>query len=70
MNEGKNNEDFATYKVNDYHFMLLERVMDYKIDRYKAFARYHFTLGSIAEDGHVFRKIKNAETMQSPRQST
>ena len=22
MNEGKNNEDFATYKVNDYHFML------------------------------------------------
>ena len=59
MNEGKNNEDFATYKVNDYHFMLLERVMDYKIDRYKAFARYHFTLGSIAEDGHVFRKIKN-----------
>lgn len=23
MNEGKNNEDFATYKVNDYHFMLL-----------------------------------------------
>ena len=33
MNEGKNNEDFATYKVNDYHFMLLERVMDYKIDR-------------------------------------
>ena len=33
MNEGKNNEDFATYKVNDYHFMLLERVMDYIIDR-------------------------------------
>ncbi|WP_308589078.1 hypothetical protein [uncultured Prevotella sp.] len=50
---------------------LLERVMGYKlIDRYKAFARYHFTLGSIAEDGHVFRKIKTAETMQSPRQST
>lgn len=24
MNEGKNNEDFATYKVNDYHFMLLK----------------------------------------------
>lgn len=24
----------------------------------------------IAEDGHVFRKIKTAETMQSPRQST
>ena len=23
----------------------------------------------IAEDGHVFRKIKTAETMQSPRQS-
>lgn len=47
---------------------LLERVMGYKlIDRYKAFARYHFTLGSIAEDGHVFRKIKTAETMQSPR---
>lgn len=40
------------------------------IDRYKAFARYHFSLGSIAEDGHVFRKIKTAETMQSPRQST
>lgn len=40
------------------------------IDRYKAFARYHFTLGSIAEDGHVFRKIKTAETIQSPRQST
>lgn len=35
---------------------LLERVMGCKlIDRYKAFARYHFTLGSIAEDGHVFR---------------
>lgn len=50
---------------------LLERVMGYKlIDRYKAFARYHFTLGSIAEDGQVFRKIKTAETMQSPRQST
>lgn len=50
---------------------LLERVMGCKlIDRYKAFARYHFTLGSIAEAGHVFRKIKTAETMQSPRQST
>ena len=50
---------------------LLERVMGCKlIDRYKAFARYHFTLGSIAEDGHVFRKIKTAETMQSPQQST
>ena len=24
----------------------------------------------IAEDGHVFRKIKTAKTMQSPRQST
>ena len=30
MNEGKNNEDFATYKVNDYHFMLLERMIGYQ----------------------------------------
>ena len=71
MNEGKNNEDFAIYIVKDYHFMLLERVMGYKlIDRYKAFARYHYISGNIAEDGHVFRKQKTAETMQSPRQST
>lgn len=70
MNEGKNNEDFTIYIVNDYHFRLLERVIGYKlIDRYKAFARHHFTLGNIAEDGHVFRKIKTAETMQSPQQS-
>lgn len=49
----------------------LERVKGYKlIDRYKAFARYHYISGNIAEDGHVFRKIKTAETMQSPRQST
>ena len=45
----------------------LERVTGYNlIDRYKAFARYHFTLGNIAEDGHVFRKIKPPRRYNRP----
>ena len=70
MNEGKNNEDFTIYIVNDYHFMPFGACDGLQIDRYKAFARYHYISGSIAEDDHVFRKTKTAETMQSPRQST
>lgn len=74
MNEGKNNEDFATYKVNDYHFMLFgayDRLpICMYVGRLQIVCKTSEKKEYIAEDGHVFRKIKTAETMQSPRQST
>ena len=44
-----------------------ERVKGYKlIDRYKAFARYHYISGSIAENGRVFRKQKPPRRCNRP----
>ena len=67
------NEDFTIYVVNDYHFMLFgayDRLPICMQVDYKSCARPLKKTEYIAEDGHVFRKIKTAETMQSPRQST
>lgn len=50
---------------------LLERVIGYQyVGRLQIVCKTSEKTGYIAEDGHVFRKIKTAETMQSPRQST
>ena len=50
---------------------LLDRVIGYQyVGRLQIVCKTSEKTVYIAEDGHVFRKIKTAETMQSPRQST
>ena len=51
----------------------LERMIGYQyvyVGRLQIVCKTSEKTEYIAEDGHVFRKIKTAETMQSPRQST